>query len=395
MILYLASLEDSPFTSSNPSDNPDAVNDADTNDDPRRDDLDRIPDDVVPDGVVESQGEVDSSDMYEDDTDDDGRYRAMGIGIFVTIAAVVVGFIVAGSIANQTGAVAAPTSTTPLESGIPYPNIVLSHMRVIDTVYTTDSLYLDVNLAKQDVTVRFRNGTSRRFLISSGTPALREGMATPAGLYTVQNMVPMAISKQFNDARLHHWIGVQGGVGFHGLDGSGYYGYLGKRPSSHGCIRMSREEVGEMYKIVHPGAMILVHYGTAARAVAFCSPSDTAGAQLIDSASVYNKGLGRERLSALMTGRYWTDPSPRLVHLAGQKVRWGLAIGEAKMVPKQEIPQTHFAIGFEKYVPTISVDQALVRNDHNLALLGTIADSMRMQQSRQDSSTSVEVVYGE
>lgn len=363
--------------------------DAQTNDDqPRRDDQDEEF------KSLEVPAQFEAEDAYDDD-DDETRYRSMGIGIVVTVLAVLVGFIAAGSMSDQQGAVAAVASEKPQESGIPYPDIVLSHMRVVDTVYTTDSLYLDVNLARQDVTVRFRDGSSRRFLISSGTPALREGMATPAGLYTVQNMVPMAISKQFNDARLHHWIGVQGGVGFHGLDGSGYYGYLGKRPSSHGCIRMSREEIAQMYNLVHPGAMILVHYGSAARAVAFCAPGDTAGAQLIDSASVYNKKLGSERLASLMEGRYWVDRTPRIVHLAGQKVRWGMSIGDARQVPKQTIPVIRFDVGFEKHLPTALLDQSRVRNDRDLAVLSTLADSLRAHEQRQDSSSSVDVVYGE
>src|SRR5205085_7210285 len=120
---------------------------------------------------------------------------------------------------------------SPRQTGIPVSALVMSHSRYLDTIYTTDSIYLDVNLSRQNVTVRRRDGSSRTFLISSGNPSLSKGMATPPGVYTIQNMTPLAISKQFNDAKLHNWIGVQGGVGFHGLDGTGYYGNLGVRPS--------------------------------------------------------------------------------------------------------------------------------------------------------------------
>lgn len=242
-------------------------------------------------------------------------------------------------------------------SGVTQSSLVLSRTRVRDTVYTTDSVYLEINLTRQNVTVHRRDGTSRQFLISSGTPYIRDGMLTPKGLFTVQNKVPMALSRQFNNARLHHWIGIQGGVGFHGLDGSGYYGYLGKRPSSHGCVRMSREEIREMYSMVGPGAMILSHYGDPARVVAFCDPSDTVGAQLIDSAAVYDRNLGTERLEMFYNGEYWTRPVPRLVHVAGQRLRWGLQIGDADRIAEQQLPSRSAYARYASLTPVSSGDR--------------------------------------
>ena len=243
-------------------------------------------------------------------------------------------------------------------SGIPPARTVLSRLKLLDTVYTTDSVYLEVNLTKQNVTVHHRSGRASSFLISSGNPYIREGMSTPTGVFTVQNQTPMAISRQFNNARLHHWIGVQGGIGFHGLDGSGYYHHLGVRPSSHGCIRMAREAIRDMYKLVHPGALIMVHYGKPARVVAFCDPADTAGATLIDSANVFNRNLGRERLRSLYEGRAWTDPQPRLVHLARQRVRWGLEIGESDKIPKQEVPPSFSLAKASMLLPRAQGDRA-------------------------------------
>jgi hypothetical protein len=277
------------------------------------------------------------------------------------------------------------------------PAMVLSRMKVLDTVYTTDSLYLDVNLTKQNVTVRFRDGASHTFRISSGNRFIHEGMATPAGLFTVQNMQPMAISKQFNDARLHHWIGIQGGVGFHGLDGSGYYGNLGVRPSSHGCVRMSREEIAEMYKLVHPGALIMVHYGTPARMVSFCSPEDTAGAVVIDSAAVYNKGLGKERMRALYEGRYWVDRSPRLVHLAGQRVRWGMEIGELSRIPKQELPRASYIAGQAGRLRTWRPDRSGVETlrGNTYFALQQAADSSRKARHAEWKEEEKQTEFGE
>lgn len=216
---------------------------------------------------------------------------------------------------------------------------IRAHLNVRDTLYTTDSIYLEADLVRQDVTVHYRNGRSRTFLISSGNPAISEAIATPTGIFTVQSKLPLAISRQFNDAKLYHWIGVYGGVGFHGLEGNGYYWNLGKRPSSHGCIRMAREEIREMYDLVHVGTPILVHNGDPARVIAFCDYHDTLDADVIDSVRARQRGLGKDRLRALYEGNFFENPPPRLVHLAGTRVDWHIDAGLRTKIPKQRIPK--------------------------------------------------------
>ncbi len=318
-----------------------------------------------------SDPEYHDYDEAEDAVEHGRTYKTMGLLALLGVGGVgtllfIVSSVAGGSVVTRASVDAdvARASMAGTRKGIysgvsPSPT-VLSHLKVLDTIYTTDSLYLDVNLSRQNVTVRYRSGRERGFLISSGNRFLSQGMSTPSGVFTVQNMTPMAISKQFNNARLHHWIGVQGGVGFHGLDGSGYYGNLGVRPSSHGCIRMSREEIGNMYKLVHPGALIVVHYGNPARVVAFCDPADTAGATVIDSAAVYDRNLGKNRLRTLFDGKFWVDQQPRLVHLANQRFRWGMEIGEASRIPKQEIPERISFAALRPSRPAMQTDRVEV-----------------------------------
>ncbi|MCE2503417.1 MAG: L,D-transpeptidase [Chlorobi bacterium] len=60
-----------------------------------------------------------------------------------------------------------------------------------DTLYTTDSIYLEVDLTRQNVTVHSRDGKSRTFPISSDTPYISEGMATPTGIFTLwRRLIP-------------------------------------------------------------------------------------------------------------------------------------------------------------------------------------------------------------
>ena len=334
-------------------------------------------------------------------------YRAAGITAFVGMILLLGGLVLFNGFSDASVVTAYTVQADSVRKAeakdggrakVPPPAMVLSRLPLLDTVYTTDDLYLDVDLKKQHVTVCFRDGHSRTFRISSGNPAIKDAIATPVGLFTVQNMQPMAISKQFNDAKLHHWIGIQGGVGFHGLDGNGYYGTLGVRPSSHGCVRMAREEVAEMYKLVHPGALIRVHGDGPARVVAFCDRGDTVGATLIDSASVYNRSLGKERLRSLYGGTYWTAPVPRIVHLARQRLRWGMEIGDRKRIARQELPRMTSTVDLGRFIASSPIDRAWARpmSDATVAMLRKSSDSLaahRRDEWKQEEKKGVE--YGE
>ena len=269
----------------------------------------------------------------EDRTENAGPLSIRSVAMGTLFAGLFLAFVGTGGAAG-TGADEAVGELSGIESS----RLVRGHLDVRDTFFTTDDVYLDVDLQRQVVTVRRRDGSDKTFLISSGTPYISDGMATPPGIYTVQNKVPMALSRQFNDARLHNWIGVYGGIGFHGLDGNGYYGYLGKRPSSHGCLRMARNEIAEMFDMIHVGAPIYVRNGETARVVAFCDPADTLGAVVIDSAMARRRGLGSDRIASLYDGTFYAAP-PRLVHLAGTKIDWRIESGRKGAIPRQSIPK--------------------------------------------------------
>ena len=117
-----------------------------------------------------------------------------------------------------------------------------SYIPTKDTVYLLGDNYIEIVLKKQRAILNRKNDSAIIYKISSGNDKIPKGQETPDGLYTVQSKSPMAISKQFKNAELYHWIGYNGNVGFHGLKGNGYYNTLGIRPSSHGCVRIARED---------------------------------------------------------------------------------------------------------------------------------------------------------
>ena len=138
-----------------------------------------------------------------------------------------------------------------------------------DTFFVQGDNYIEVSLKRQVARVVSRNDSGFSFKISSGNPALLKGEETPTGIFTVQEKSPLAISKQFKNAELYNWIGFNGNVGFHGLKGNGYYSLLGKRASSHGCIRITREDGEKLYKKVKTGTPVIVFDSEPARILAF------------------------------------------------------------------------------------------------------------------------------
>jgi hypothetical protein len=174
-----------------------------------------------------------------------------------------------------------------------------------DTVYVLDSVFLVIDLKKQTAYLKRRNDTTISYKISSGTDKLHKGIKTPTGLFTVQNKTPKAISRQFNNAELLHWIGFKGNVGFHGLRTSGYYSYLGKKPSSHGCVRISRNDGEDLYDRVKRGTPILVIDSTPARILAFADPKSYNPEKdiILQNDNYIHRLIMEQRLENLFTGK--------------------------------------------------------------------------------------------
>ncbi|MBM2815110.1 MAG: hypothetical protein HW421_1872 [Ignavibacteria bacterium] len=154
------------------------------------------------------------------------------------------------------------------------PPIALKYTALKDTIYLLGNNYVEISLTKQTATLVRRNDTPLVFRVSSGNSNLTKGMDTPEGIYTIQSKSPIATSKQFENAKLFNWIGFKGNIGFHGLEGSGYYRTLGIKPSSHGCVRISREDGEKLYKNVRIGTPVIVVRENPARVFRFASEKE-------------------------------------------------------------------------------------------------------------------------
>lgn len=137
-----------------------------------------------------------------------------------------------------------------------------------DTVHVLDSTFLEVRLNEQAIYQHFRSGRVVRYTCSSGDPRIKDGIATREGIYSIQWKAKKHMSEQFQ-CYLNYWMPFDGGIGFHGLQGRSYYRFLGRRPSSHGCVRIANESGQKIFRDAPRGTVVWVHYGSPARILRF------------------------------------------------------------------------------------------------------------------------------
>lgn len=171
-----------------------------------------------------------------------------------------------------------------------------------DTLYVMDSSFLEVRLDQQAIYQRFRSGRVERYLCSTGNPAIQDGIATREGIFTVQWKSKRHFSKQF-EVYLNYWMPFNGGIGFHGLDGRSYYRFLGRRRSSHGCVRISNETGAKIFPATPSGTIVYVHSGDPARVLLFADTIRQPGVMVMDRV---NSTLLQQRLDAV-AGLRWQD----------------------------------------------------------------------------------------
>lgn len=205
-----------------------------------------------------------------------------------------------------------------------------------DTIFVLDSTFIIIDLKEQMAYLNRRNDTTISYKISSGSDKFLKGINTPTGLFTVQNKTPLAVSRQFNNAELLHWVGFKGNVGFHGLKTSGYYSHLGKRPSSHGCVRIARHDGEDLYNRIKRGTPVMVIDTAPARILAFAEPMKINPERdiLLKNNDQWHRSIMDIRMKNLLSGKGLDNY--RRVILDGNTILkpHGFEIGIANHIPK-------------------------------------------------------------
>jgi len=213
-------------------------------------------------------------------------------------------------------------------------------MGIKDTVYTNLDTWLELRIDQQMLYQHWRDGKVVSYPISSGNKYLDRSIESRPGLFAIFVKEERHESSQYNNAEMYHFMPFNQGIGFHSLNGTGYYGNLGVRPSSHGCIRMRHDDVKKLFKETPLGTIVLAHRGYTARTVGF-APKDFENKEEF-STDEYKKMLA-ENLANILNGDYYMKD--RKFFVIDPKIipRSGVYMGYDRKIPeKQKISKSTY-----------------------------------------------------
>ena len=237
-----------------------------------------------------------------------------------------------------------------------------------DTVYTDKDKWLELRIDQQTVYVHYRDGRIKHYPVSSGNKFLNKGIESRPGLFAIFLKEELHLSSQFDDAKMFNYMPFNMGIGFHSLAGTGYYGNLGVRPSSHGCIRMRHEDAKALFDECPLGTLVLAHRGKSARVVAFAPDG-------FRNEKEYTKddyqSLLAYNLNSVYEGKYFMEPPKRFVIDPAVIPRIGFNVGDVENIPdKQQVPVMLNVIDLksDRLVPSRKDNSVMKENlDENLS----------------------------
>ena len=236
-----------------------------------------------------------------------------------------------------------------------YKTTDFSYLR--DTVYTLKPYFIEVNLKTQKGYLYSRDSV-KEFGLSSGTKRLEDGVDTKEGLFVIQSKMPKWYSQQFDSTVMLNWMGFNYGIGFHALLGSGYYRYLGKKRSSHGCIRISRAMASELYSKISLGTPVIVHSNNNAVWVSFI---DSTVKFSYYKSNVLIKKL-KERYRGTYAGNFFNINMEPMIIDDTNVSHNGLPLGDRKRIPKRQILKPFYkyiSVAIPEPKPAMPVEKEL------------------------------------
>jgi hypothetical protein len=200
-----------------------------------------------------------------------------------------------------------------------------------DTVYTDKDCWLELRIDQQMLYQHWRDGHLVKYAISTGNKFLSRSIESRPGLFAIFVKEERHESSQYHNAAMYYFMPFNMGIGFHSLDGTGYYGNLGVRPSSHGCIRMRHEDVKKLFKDCSLGTIVLAHRGYSARTVGF-APKDFQNPAEYSKDEV--KKMLAENLVNILEGNYYIKErkffvvDPKVIPVSGVYISYDRKIPE-------------------------------------------------------------------
>lgn len=212
---------------------------------------------------------------------------------------------------------------------------------MFDTLYTLSDYFVEIDLSKQIGYLHSRFDSTKTFKVSTGTKKIKDGVETNTGIFVIQHKAQKWYSTQFDSTLMLNCMGFNYGIGFHALLGKSYYKYLGNKASSHGCVRVSKEDAKELFNKLTYGSPIIVHKGQSAIKIFFADKNS-------DGYKYYNsEKLLKEverRMNHLYKGNYLSFVKEKILIDHRNVTHQGIPIGNFDKVPlRQNIwPESYF-----------------------------------------------------
>ncbi len=210
-----------------------------------------------------------------------------------------------------------------------------------DTVYTDKECWLELRINEQMLYQHWRNGKVEKYPISSGNKyGDAEALESRPGLFAIFLKEEHHQSTQFNSANMYHFMPFNQGIGFHSIDGTGYYANLGVRPSSHGCIRMKHADAEKIFKECPVGTLVIGTKGYSARVVSFAPEG-------FKNEREYTKEEYKRMLALnlynLLEGKYYVEDryrfivDPKVIPVSGVYNSYDVKLPDKQLVPRSYI----------------------------------------------------------
>ena len=206
-----------------------------------------------------------------------------------------------------------------------------------DTIYTDKECWLELRIDQQMLYQHWRDGKVEKYPVSSGNKYLDRSIESRPGLFAIFVKEEHHESSQYNNADMYYFMPFNQGIGFHSLNGTGYYGNLGVRPSSHGCIRMRHDDVKKVFRECPLGTLVLAHRGFSARVIGF-APKDYENT--VEVSKDEAKYILAENLLNILEGNYFVTErkffvvDPKYIPVSGVYIGYDRKLPEKQKIQK-------------------------------------------------------------